>query len=96
MRAIPTIACCSSTAAQLATELTNEQCDFWHFRFAGSVEMRAVARIKSLPQSVKTVYLLNQDYLFGQSIEKDTKRFLAQYRPDIKIVGRRVDPADAR
>ena len=72
---------------QLATELTNEQCSFWHFRFAGSVEMRAVARIKSLPQSVKSVYLLNQDYLFGQSIEKDTKRFLAQYRPDIKIVG---------
>jgi branched-chain amino acid transport system substrate-binding protein len=71
---------------QLATELTNEQCSFWHFRFAGRVEMRAVARIKSLPQSVKSVYLLNQDYLFGQSIEKDTKRFLAQYRPDIKIV----------
>ncbi|HEY7580298.1 MAG TPA: branched-chain amino acid ABC transporter substrate-binding protein, partial [Acetobacteraceae bacterium] len=71
---------------QLATELTNEQCSFWHFRFAGSVEMRAVARVKSLPQSVKSVYLLNQDYLFGQSIEKDTKRFLAQYRPDIKIV----------
>jgi branched-chain amino acid transport system substrate-binding protein len=71
---------------QLATELTNEQCSFWHFRFIGSVEMRAVARIKSLPQSVKQVYLLNQDYLFGQSIEKDTKRFLTQYRPDIQIV----------
>jgi branched-chain amino acid transport system substrate-binding protein len=71
---------------QLATELTNEQCSFWHFRFVGSVEMRAVARIKSLPKSVTSVYLLNQDYLFGQSIEKDTKRFLAQYRPDIKIV----------
>ena len=55
---------------QLATELTNEQCSFWHFRFIGNVEMRAVARIKSLPQSVKTVYLLNQDYLFGQSIEQ--------------------------
>src|SRR3954469_11730165 len=71
---------------QLATELTNEQCSFWHFRFIGSVEMRAVARIKSLPESVKKVYLLNQDYLFGQSIDRDTKRFLKQYRPDIKIV----------
>jgi branched-chain amino acid transport system substrate-binding protein len=70
---------------QLASELTNDNCSFWHFRFIGSVEMRAVARIKSLPQSVKKVYLLNQDYLFGQSIEKDTKRFLAQYRPDIEI-----------
>ena len=54
--------------------------------------MRAVARIKSLPQTVKTVYLLNQDYLFGQSIQKDTKRFLAQYRPDIKIVGDELIP----
>src|ERR1700722_9272747 len=71
---------------QLASELTNEQCSFWHFRFIGSVEMRAVARIKSLPPTVKKVYLLNQDYLFGQSIEKDTKRFLALYRPDIEIV----------
>jgi branched-chain amino acid transport system substrate-binding protein len=77
---------------QLATELTNEQCSFWHFRFAGSVEMRAVARIKSLPASLKTVYLLNQDYLFGQSIRSDTKKFLAKYRPDIKIVGDEMIP----
>ena len=77
---------------QLATELTNEQCSFWHFRFAGSVEMRAVARIKSLPKSLKSVYLLNQDYLFGQSIRNDTKKFLALYRPDIKIVGDEMIP----
>jgi branched-chain amino acid transport system substrate-binding protein len=77
---------------QLATELTNDQCSFWHFRFTGSVEMRAVARIKSLPQTLKSVYLLNQDYLFGQSIRNDTKRFLAQYRPDIKIVGDEMIP----
>jgi branched-chain amino acid transport system substrate-binding protein len=77
---------------QLATELTNEQCSFWHFRFAGSVEMRAVARIKSLPASLKTVYLLNQDYLFGQSIRNDTKKYLTLYRPDIKVVGDEMVP----
>src|ERR1700709_1917633 len=71
----------------LATELTNEKCDFWQFRFAGSVEMRAAARIKSLPKDITKVYLLNQDYLFGQSIQKDTKKFLALMRPDIEIVG---------
>jgi branched-chain amino acid transport system substrate-binding protein len=71
---------------QLATELTNQQCSFWHFRFVGNVAMRAVARIKSLPKTVNTVYLLNQDYLFGQSIEHDTKKYLAEYRPDIKVV----------
>jgi branched-chain amino acid transport system substrate-binding protein len=72
---------------QLADELTNERCSFWHFRFIGSVEMRAVARVRSLPQSVKSVYLLNQDYLFGQTVARDTRRLLEKYRPDIKIVG---------
>src|ERR1700751_1149932 len=48
----------------LATELTNEQCDFWHFRFTANVDQRAVARIKTLPKSVTSVYVLNQDYLF--------------------------------
>lgn len=76
----------------LATELTNEQCDFWQFRFTGSVEQRAYTRVKSLPQSVKTVYLLNQDYLFGQSIQRDTKKYLALLRPDIKIVADELMP----
>src|SRR5580700_6091330 len=76
----------------LATELTNEQCDFWHFRFAGSVDMRAAARIKSLPADLKKAYLLNQDYLFGQSIQHDTKKWLAKLRPDIEIVGDELMP----
>lgn len=76
----------------LATELTNEQCDFWHFRFAGSVDMRAAARIKALPADVKKVYLLNQDYLFGQSIRADSKKWLAKLRPDIEIVGDELMP----
>jgi branched-chain amino acid transport system substrate-binding protein len=76
----------------LATELTNEQCDFWQFRFTGNVEMRAVARIKALPKDVTKVYLLNQDYLFGQSIQHDTKKWLAKLRPDIQIVGDELMP----
>src|SRR6201982_2994860 len=76
----------------LATELTNEQCDFWHFRFAGSVDMRAAARVKSLPADLKKVYLLNQDYLFGQSIQHDSKKWLAKLRPDIEIVGDELMP----
>jgi branched-chain amino acid transport system substrate-binding protein len=76
----------------LATELTNEQCSFWHFRFPGNVAMRAVARVKSLPTTVKTVYMMNQDYLFGQSVAHDTKKYLAEYRPDIKIVAEEFIP----
>ena len=76
----------------LATELTNEQCDFWQFRFTGNVEMRAVARIKALPKDVTKVYLLNQDYLFGQSIQRDTRKWLAKLRPDIQVVGDELMP----
>ena len=76
----------------LATELTNEQCDFWQFRFTGNVEMRAAARVRALPKDVTKVYLLNQDYLFGQSIQHDTKKWLAKLRPDIQIVGDELMP----
>ena len=76
----------------LATELTNEQCDFWQFRFTANVDQRAVARIKTLPATVKNVYVLNQDYLFGQSVDKATLKYLAQYRPDIKVVGDELVP----
>ena len=54
--------------------------------------MRAAARIKALPKDLKKVYLLNQDYLFGQSIQKDTKKWLAKLRPDIEIVGDELMP----
>lgn len=76
----------------LATELTNEQCDFWHFRFSGNVGMRAYTLVKSLPKTLTSIYLLNPDYLFGQSIQKDTKKYLAEMRPDIKIVGDELVP----
>jgi branched-chain amino acid transport system substrate-binding protein len=76
----------------LATELTNEKCDFWQFRFIGNVEMRAVARVKALPKSVTKVYLLNPDYLFGQSVQHDTRKWLEKLRPDVQIVGDELIP----
>jgi branched-chain amino acid transport system substrate-binding protein len=76
----------------LATELTNEHCDFWQFRFSGNVEMRAAARVKALPKDVTKVYLLNQDYLFGQSVQRDTRKWLAKLRPDIQVVGDELMP----
>jgi branched-chain amino acid transport system substrate-binding protein len=76
----------------LATELTNEQCDFWQFRFTANVDQRAAARIESLPKDVKKVYLLNQDYLFGQSVQSATRKYLAKLRPDVQIVGDELMP----
>jgi branched-chain amino acid transport system substrate-binding protein len=75
-----------------ATELTNEKCDYWHFRFTGNVEMRAVARVKALPKNITKVYLLNPDYLGGQSIQRDTRKWLEKLRPDVQIVGDELMP----
>jgi branched-chain amino acid transport system substrate-binding protein len=78
--------------AALATELTEEKCDFWHFRFAANVSQRAATMVRSLPKDLKTVYLMNQDYLYGQSVQHEVLRFLAELRPDIKVVGDELVP----
>lgn len=78
--------------AALATELTEEKCDFWHFRFSANVTMRVATMVRGLPKDASTVYLMNQDYLYGQGVLADTKKFLAQYRPDVKISGEEMVP----
>lgn len=76
----------------LASDLTNDQCDFWHFRFDANTGMRAETLVRALPKTVQSVYLLNQDYLFGQTLQKETKQYLAKLRPDIKIAGEELIP----
>jgi branched-chain amino acid transport system substrate-binding protein len=76
----------------VATELTNEKCSYWHFRMDAHVGMKAETMVHALPKDVSKVYLLNQDYLFGQSVQRDVKTFLAKLRPDVKVVGDELIP----
>ncbi len=76
----------------LASDLTNDLCDFWHFRFDANTGMRAETLVLGLPKTLQSVYLVNQDYLFGQTLQKETKFYLAKLRPDIKIVGDELIP----
>ncbi len=76
----------------LAPELTNDLCSFWHFRTAGHAGMQAEIMVRALPKTVTKVYMINQDYLFGQSAHRDLKVFLAKMRPDIQIVGEDMIP----
>ena len=76
----------------VATELTNEKCSFWHFRFDVHVAMKAEIMARAMPKDVTKVYLLNQDYLFGQSVQRDVKTFLGKLRPDVKVVGDELIP----
>jgi len=76
----------------VATELTNEKCSFWHFRMDAHVGMKAETMVRALPKDVTKVYLLNQDYLFGQSVQRDVKAYITKLRPDVKVVGDELIP----
>ena len=76
----------------VATELTNEKCSYWHFRMDAHVGMKAETMVRALPKDITKIYLLNQDYLFGQSVQRDVKAFLAKLRPDVKVVGDELIP----
>ena len=62
----------------LAPELTNEQCSFWHWRFDLHVAMKAEVMSRAVPKDVTKVYMINQDYLFGQSVQRDLPNHVDQ------------------
>jgi branched-chain amino acid transport system substrate-binding protein len=74
--------------------LTNAKCSFWHFRFDAHADMRVSALMSVLKddQSLKSIYLIGQDYSFGQAVLKEAKRQLAEQRPDVRIVGEDLHP----
>ena len=76
------------------TALTNEKCSFWHFRFDAHADMRMAALMQVLreDQSVKSAYLIGQDYSFGQAVLREARRQLGVQRPDVQIVGDELHP----
>jgi branched-chain amino acid transport system substrate-binding protein len=75
-------------------DFTEGRCSFWHFRFDPHVHMRMFALTSHIArdQAVKRVYLINQDYSFGQQVEQSAKRYLVAARSDITIVGEERHP----
>ena len=74
--------------------LTNEKCSFWHFRFDANADMRMQALVDVIKSDskAKSVYLIGQDYSFGQQVAKAARRQLQAARPDIRIVGDELHP----
>jgi branched-chain amino acid transport system substrate-binding protein len=74
--------------------LTNEKCSFWHFRFDAHADMRMAALMDVLKddKALKSIYLIGQDYSFGQSVLREAKKQLGQQRPDVQIVGDELHP----
>jgi len=78
----------------VASELTNEKCQFWHFRFDASVDIKVHSLIEAIRDNkeVKKIYLLNQDYSYGHTVSSLAKGLLLKARPDISIVGDEFHP----
>ncbi len=74
--------------------LTNEKCNFWHFRWDANsdIKMEALTNYMKGRTNIKKVYLINQDYSFGHSVRDAAKAMLAKKRPDIQIVGDELHP----
>ena len=74
--------------------LTDEKCSFWHFRFDAHADMRMAALMQVIrdDQALKSVYLIGQDYSFGQSVLREAKHQLGLQRPDIRIAGEELHP----
>src|SRR4029077_4927870 len=74
--------------------LTNERCSFWHFRFDADADMKmqALTNYMATQKPIKKVYLINQDYAFGQAVSKAARAMLTQKRPDVEIVGDDLHP----
>lgn len=74
--------------------LTNEKCNFWHFRFDADADMKmaAMTDVIAKDKRIQKVYLINQDYSFGKAVAAAAGKMLAEKRPDIKIVGDELHP----
>jgi len=74
--------------------LTQEKCNFWHFRFDAHADMRMTALMQVLKQDskLKSVYLIGQDYSFGQSVLKEAKQQLEKLRPDVQVLAEELHP----
>jgi branched-chain amino acid transport system substrate-binding protein len=74
--------------------LTNEKCNFWHFRFDANadIKMDALTDVMAKDQGLSKVYLIGQDYSFGKAVAAAAERDIAKKRPDVEIVGNELHP----
>ncbi|PLS20394.1 branched-chain amino acid ABC transporter substrate-binding protein [Neptunicoccus cionae] len=74
--------------------LTNDACNFWHFRFDANadIKMDALTDVMAKDENLKKVYVIGQDYSFGKSVAAAAVSNLEAKRPDVEIVGNELHP----
>ena len=70
--------------------LTNDKCNFSHFRWDANsdIKMEALTNYMKGQKDIKKVYLINQDYSFGQAVRKAAVEMLKAKRADVAGGGR--------
>jgi branched-chain amino acid transport system substrate-binding protein len=74
--------------------LTEAKCNFWHFRlnYHTDTEINFLTDYLAQQPSVRKVYLINQDYAYGQAIQRASREQLPRKRKDIQVVGEDMIP----
>ena len=74
--------------------LTEAKCHFWHFRlnYHTDTEIDFLTDYLVKQPSVRSVYLINQDYAYGHAVQSTAGKLLKQKRPDIEIAGETFIP----
>jgi branched-chain amino acid transport system substrate-binding protein len=80
--------------AAVDPDFTNSKCSFWHFRFDANSDMKLQAIVGQMARdaSVKKVYIIGQDYQFGQQVSKTAKVLLKEKLPNAQLVGDELHP----
>jgi len=73
--------------------LTNEKCNFWHFRFDANADIKMDALTDVMVQNpdIKKVYIIGQDYSFGKAVAAAAVDMLGK-KSDIEVVGNELHP----
>jgi branched-chain amino acid transport system substrate-binding protein len=74
--------------------LANDKCHFLQFRAMPDTDMLMEVMTSHIAarNEVKRVYLVHQDYAYGQALARAARQLLAAKRPDILIVGDDLHP----
>ncbi len=75
--------------AAVDPDMTNSKCSFWHFRFDANSDMKmeALTTFMAKDKGIKKVYIIGQNYSFGQQVSRAAKEYLKRKRPDVEVVG---------
>ena len=80
--------------AAVDPDFTNSKCSFWHFRFDANSDMKLQAIVGAMAsdKAIQKVYIIGQDYSFGQQVSKTAKVLIKEKLPSVQIVGDELHP----